>query len=187
MKRKITAILLSFFFILSSQTSLDAQSLKDRYFHSFGYIFEYVDRQVEYFSIGIQYEARINIANLSDNMAVSASAAPSFVYPFAADLSGNGAFNLPLLANLEIGAGSTYDSDADFGATFGVGLNYTVFPLFGDVGSGFERAQVSPLLRLSIRKFSSSGNHLREYFIQAWPFGSNDLIVRIGYSKFFGY
>ncbi|MEM9822449.1 MAG: hypothetical protein AAF985_15310 [Bacteroidota bacterium] len=210
MKQKIIAILLSFLFLFSAQPSLEAQSFKDRYFHSFGYIFEYVQAppfvigaarsQFDYYSVGIQYEARVNIANLSDNMAVSASAAPSFGLAFSSegiDGLGWGALNLPFFANLELGAGSTYDSDANFGATFGIGFNYTRFPLFGsDLGPNITKSYTTPIIRASIRKFSSSGNHLREYFLQLWPFGSEDgtggetlktLVIRVGYSKFFGY
>lgn len=214
---KTNVLYLLSFFLLGS-LNLDAQSFKDKYFHSLGYVFEYVKTpgvefensgghfQSKYYSISYQYEARVNIANLSDNSALSVSLAPSAGAAFSTnELSGYGSFNIPAFVNIEFGAGSTYDSDANVGFTLGLGINHTRFPLFGlglSDDSDFKKSYTTPIIKASLRKFSATGNHLRQYFIHFWPFGSkqgmsfgsgsptedvNTLILRVGMSKYIGY
>lgn len=211
-----TNILYVLSFFLLGSLNLDAQSFKDKYFHSLGYLFEFNKTpgvelgntgehfQFKYYSLSYQYEGRVNITNLNDNSALSVSLAPSVGLAFPTDdLDGYGSINIPVFVNIEFGAGSTYDSDADVGFTLGLGLNHTRFPLFGlDLpdGSDFKKSYTTPVIKASLRKFSSKGNHLRQYFIHFWPFGSkqgtnfsgdpedvNTLVLRFGMSKYMGY
>ena len=81
------------------------------------------------FSFGI--EPRYNIREFDDNSAFAISAPLSLglgqsgpMNNKVLGISGIGSFQLPILAKLYIGSGSTYKSERDFGISFGGGLEY---------------------------------------------------------------
>lgn len=111
------------------------------------------------FSIGL--EPRYNLREFDDNSALAISA------PFSIGLgqsgpanndvlgvSGIGSFQLPLLAKLYIGSGSTYRSEKDYGISIGGGLEVNRIGLLQmDAGSEDQaknRAWVIPVATLGV-------------------------------------
>ena len=81
------------------------------------------------FSIGI--EPRFNLYEMSEEAAVAVSVPFSFgmhqVFPKSNDLGGSESFGgvqIPLLAKLYLGSGSTYDSEKNFGLSLGFGFEF---------------------------------------------------------------
>jgi len=94
----------------------------------------FVDAPVQTFNLNIfsfGIEPRYNIREFDDNSAFAISAPLSLglgqsgpINNKVLGISGIGSFQLPILAKLYIGSGSTYKSERDFGISFGGGLEY---------------------------------------------------------------
>jgi hypothetical protein len=94
----------------------------------------FVDAPVQSFNLNIfsfGIEPRFNIREFDDNSALAISAPISLglgqsgpINNQVLGVSGIGAFQLPILAKLYMGSGSTYKSEKDFGISFGGGLEF---------------------------------------------------------------
>lgn len=178
MKKLLLCSLLSFssFFAFS-------QGLADRYLSSLGgtYFLDYSATPVkaewredlsnpdwEYRSASsvsvytIIYNARLNVLEPSDNLAVSASVAPALGVNFSE--IGIGSINVPLTVNLDFGAGATYHTTHNAGGTFGLGVEYNKIGLIptGDVAADdYQTSWVQPVVIAGVRYWNRK-NNLRE-------------------------
>lgn len=191
---------------LNAQDTQDAQGFQEKYFSAWGFSpcldFAFSPGKVYYpayrtgntdtvcflhqkTSVGlvsIAYEGRYNILQPSDNMAISIKAKPTL--SLAISNVGTGAFFLPIGAGLEVGNGSTYQSESNMGFTFTAGYAFNVLPLIKsgdpyDIAEGFTNVEIkgswgSPFISTGIRYWNKS-NKLREINI-LYSFNSNDEI-----------
>ncbi|MFT7591204.1 MAG: hypothetical protein ACI9UJ_001126 [bacterium] len=84
--------------------------------------------------ISIGLEPRYNIRTLDENSAIAISSpisigfgqvtAPPYSDFSVGSIEGFGSIQIPLFAKLYIGSGSTYESEKDFGISFGAGLEF---------------------------------------------------------------
>lgn len=198
--------------LFTANTNVSAQSFADRSFHTIGYSI-YLDfaraplaneftsvynsntdeneivkvpREVNTISIfTFMYRFRYNLAEVSDEFAIGASASPAI----GLDVNTGGGdgfarFNIPFMVSAEFGAGSTYNSGANVGGFVGVGMEYNVFPLFGanseavegEEGSyEYDKSWVQPVLGAGIRYWSRA-NRLREIAFKYGFSGSEELV-----------
>ncbi len=73
------------------------------------------------------YRGRYNLAEISDNIALSTSLTPALGFAFFEQ--GLLHLNLPAQVNAEIGALSTRNTDADFGVVAGAGYELNIAPI----------------------------------------------------------
>lgn len=184
--------------LLTSTSVFSQNDLKDKLFHTIGFAV-YSDyfasplskttypassnnlthyNQSTALSLGsFIYCIRYNIKEPSDNFAISLSASPA-LGPAISDNDGIGSFNIPFLAGAEFGAGATYNSTANIGGFFRVGLEYTKFPIINassaDYSSDLITSWIEPVISTGIRYWNKK-NKLRELNIK-YGFGkANDL------------
>lgn len=115
---------------------------------------------INLFSIGL--EPRFNLRELSDNSAFAVSMPFSLgvgnSYPLNKDVNGVigiGSIQIPLMAKLYLGSGSTYRSEKDYGISIGVGLEMNKTGLIrmdqvDEEGGAVNRAWVQPVVSLGI-------------------------------------
>lgn len=185
MKKSLPLIIL-----LTISTSAFSQGLKDRYFSSIGstyfldvfttpvksetffdeYSQEYeteYSRSLGFSYFTFMYRARLNVMQLSEDMAISASLTPAL--GISVSDAGIGSFNMPLLISAELGAGSTYSSASNLGFSIGAGAEYTNAGLInsdlGDSYIGYTKSWVQPVVATGIRYWNKR-NKLREINIK---------------------
>lgn len=87
------------------------------------------------------FRFRANAVQPTDNLAISISGTPSFQFGFVWENPNDAmslmALNLPLMTELNFGAGSTFKSDANKGGYIGAGYEFHVSPLI-DMDSEFK-------------------------------------------------
>ena len=108
------------------------------------------------------YTARLNMAEPSDNLAVSASASPSLGVIFSE--VGLGGINVPVTVNLDFGAGATYHTTHNAGGTFGLGVEYNKIGLIptGEYSSeDYKTSWIQPVVIAGFRYWNKR-NNLRE-------------------------
>lgn len=116
------------------------------------------------FSIGI--EPRYNFYQMSDDAALAVAAPISFglyqVFPADQNLGGSesfGGIQIPVLAKIYLGSGSTYDSEKDFGLSFGFGFEYNKLGLFdfaSDVDKEADGGWIMPVTSMGIHFWRGS-------------------------------
>jgi len=111
------------------------------------------------FSLGL--EPRVNVKTFSANHAFAVSMPFSLgvaqCLPAQADIRGTegfGSIQIPLYAKMYFGHGSTYDSEKDYGVSFGAGLEYNKVALlpnkFDDETNEGNKGWVMPVFALGI-------------------------------------
>jgi len=75
------------------------------------------------------YRLRYNVYEFGDNSAIGLSVTPALGAAYT-NWAGAGWFNLPIQAEFEFGAGSTYNSSANRGGYIGGGIEINKLPLF---------------------------------------------------------
>ncbi len=90
---------------------------------------------VSYFSFGL--EPRFNIHEISENLAFAVSAPVTIGFGTALatnsdvkGIQGFGSIQVPVMAKLYLGSGSTYDTNEDFGISIGAGAELNKIALF---------------------------------------------------------
>jgi hypothetical protein len=111
------------------------------------------------FSIGL--EPRINLKTFNENQAFAVSMPISIGVaqsaPARDDIRGTegfGSFQIPLLAKMYFGHGSTYESEKDYGVSFGAGVEYNKVALlpnkFDEETSEGNKGWIMPVFSLGI-------------------------------------
>jgi hypothetical protein len=102
---------------------------------------------ISYFSFGI--EPRFNVKEISENLAFAVSAPVTIgfgqAFPSNDDVKGSqgfGSIQIPVLAKLYLGSGSTYESNEDFGISIGAGLEMNKIALINP-GATLEEQQLN--------------------------------------------
>ncbi|MDF1697246.1 MAG: hypothetical protein P1U56_15490 [Saprospiraceae bacterium] len=147
---------------------------------------------------GFLYNLRFNITEMGDNSSIGLSSGlvVALDYGFDEDLETSyGGLYLPIHLNYNVGAGSTYDTDKDFGVGLGVGLTPSYMPLFGN--TALRELRLSPSVKLSLRFWAAGSNALNEYFIRfdKYPSGNTELggdtslpfMITLGKTRYIGY
>jgi len=118
--------------------------------------------------IGYTYNFRYNLFEAGDNSAIGLGVGISAGLEFGANLEQElisaGAVYLPIDLNYNYGAGSTYDTDQDFGIAIGLGVTPSYLPIFSN--RSISKLNSSPSLNLAIRQWVSGSNALKEYFFR---------------------
>lgn len=188
-------------FFVSGVMIAKAQSFEDHFYSSYGFGLDFGAGSVQVYSpvyssgmfdsacfayqnsysgISFAYEARYNLFQPSDNLAISLKSKPAFTILFQAGLAG--AF-IPIGVGLETGNGSTYKSESDVGFTFTAGYSFNFNPLF-KAGYIYDVAKTykvdlktnwgSPYIAAGIRYWSKF-NKLREInILYGFGGGTND-------------
>lgn len=80
-------------------------------------------------SYGISYEARLNVADISDNISVSVSTMPMLMFNFSGSSRGDNellfALDVPIMVGINLGALATKESDSAYGFTLNGGYGFT--------------------------------------------------------------
>ncbi|MDG1433904.1 MAG: hypothetical protein P8M17_01455 [Saprospiraceae bacterium] len=214
MKLKFSILLI----LLMTVGKMDAQSFKDKFFYGPGItgaltsmpgqevnsLFDRYD-QVFGYAAGLNYSLRYSIFELNDNNSFGIGIIPAIelgIYGFIErDDIGLGGINLPIELSFNTGAGSTYNSNKEFGIAIKGGIDMNFLPIFmSKEGSlrDFNQFYVDPYVSLSGRFFGKRGTALRDVFLR-FSFLSqtegvtdeDDLIIpfniRVGMNSIIGY
>lgn len=118
-------------------------------------------QSVQFSSYSFGIEPRYNIHTLNDDAAIALAMPLSFGIGYAGPsnefvrgVSGLGSIQIPLLARFYYGNSSTYDTEKDFGVSFGGGIEYNQIGLFGgnedDKADGLHRGFILPVASFGI-------------------------------------
>jgi len=88
------------------------------------------------------YRLRVNLVEPNDNFAFAVSATPDLCFSGNIRGRGIGYFNLPILAELQFGAGATYESPANSGGMIGLGFEINKLDL---IKSSTDNPTLGPL------------------------------------------
>lgn len=138
----------------------------------------YTYAQTVLFGLGsVQYKYRRNIKEFSSNTALAFSINPSFGVHFTGDQRKEGALSIvvPVMIELETGAGSTYNSEKNSGAFIGLGGEYIRGPLIKSKEFVGRSGWFEPVVCGGIR-YWSRGNTLREINVKLGMAGKGDAI-----------
>lgn len=165
-------------FALLFTVAAGAQELKDRFFHSIGYTLildgfrlpsfsdaAFYGNQADQVSglsiITYLYEPRLNIIDLNENTSIDVHAIPAL--GFSLNTQGNshylGSFSLPLLAGINFGNISTYETRKDVG--FGIAFGYEYFNgglimIDGEKTPNSKVSVLQPAAQFAVRYWSRS-------------------------------
>ena len=143
--------------------------------------------------LGFFYGIRYNLKNLSDNFSVAVDASPNLIGHIS-EYSGLG-LKIPVELTLNIGAGSTYDSDKTYGVALGAGLAASFHPLiaFKTDYRDVDKFGLYPTVSLGFRRFKSDSSALSEFSLRYFFIPSKELQeipsfgLQVSWSKFIGY
>jgi hypothetical protein len=195
--KKIYAVII----LVCVTVTIKAQSFQDHFFSSYGigldfgagpgqvycpvYSSSMYDSacfayQNSYVGISVAFEPRFNLFEPSADMAVSLKAKPTLNILFGAGILG---IYIPIGIGLEVGNGSTYQSESNMGLTFTAGYSLNFNPLIRE-GDFFDMARFyqvdlktnwgSPFIAAGVRYWTGQ-NKLREVnVLYGFGGGSND-------------
>ncbi len=139
------------------------------------------DAGFSYFSMF--YRFRYNVHEMNDNSAIGLSVTPDLGLAITA--YGAGYFNLPVMAEIEFGAGATYNSTAEKGGLFGFGFEMNKLSLinFNNIGSSGSTEHivqprnfwVQPVLTTGIRYWNKK-NKMKEVNLKFGFGAKNDVL-----------
>lgn len=212
-----------FIFILFTSSQTNGQNFKDKLFKGWGIQAGLVNTQAKKvktpfsekydllfgYNLGLSYNFRYNLYEASDNLSFGVSTAPALgvvdLYSFVKKGAwGGGSINIPLELTFDVGAGSTYNSDKNFGIALKGGIDMNIIPLLwlknfgGKPYDNYNRFFIAPHATLAIRYFGKKGTALRELFCRydfmKQPSGVTKedgigpaFLLRVGLIYFIGY
>gem|GEM_PF-1691303 len=161
----------------------------------------------ESIGVGMVFGTRYNLIEIKDNVSIGLD--PSLVLGLhfgsfsnpGTTSKGYGNLQLPVLGSFNFGAGSTYDTEKNFGIGIAGGFTLHYAPLIGggDV-EGLNRLRIGPSVKLAIRFWKSNSNELTNVFLRADSFSQLEgvgvpkrvidtkaFFISLGYSQFIDY
>ena len=195
--RIVVCILLCFNMTIAQDNDY---SFENNFYKTYGYHFGFGNIDVgvsdyRFIDFGVSFGARYNLFDLSDNVAIGFDVSPELGF-FAGELrssdTGLLAFNIPAFISFNFGAGSTYDSDKDFGIAIKPGLEFIYGPISSGDVDDVDKINFIPVLQISGRFWKRTNSKLRELYLRVGRqssdnFEDGQMIIYFGWHYLLGY
>ena len=124
-------------------------------------------------ALGLNYGLRYNLASFGDNISFGIESEFSPAVSFFSNDEFSLMLDIPLMAGINIGAGSTYDTDNDHGFGLAFGLNSFIAPVFKEADQKFY---INPVVQFCLRSFNANSTALRELGVRV-GFGNHPEVI----------